>query len=144
MMQVWFSCSLSVPSEHGVKITALKEQARTCNSALLMSEGMKEADIYRKLSVKDGQNCLPKSSVYDWVFKGNRSLLSRQVWTQINERTNKTWSVFKQWFIQWFIQWFLETVRGIVGITARLGKTVLRPWCKPLVLQPFSCQTRSA
>jgi hypothetical protein len=63
MLLVWFSYSLFVPREHGIKMTASlevctkdKQHAIVC---FLVSEGMKVAEIRQQLAAKYGQNCLP-------------------------------------------------------------------------------------
>jgi hypothetical protein len=60
---VWFSCPF-VPSEHGAKVIAVLEVCTATSNMQLcvffVSEGMKGAEIHRKLAEKYRQYCLPQ------------------------------------------------------------------------------------
>jgi hypothetical protein len=56
MLRVWFSCTLFVPIEHGVKVTAptdvCTKDMQHVTARFLVSEGIKGAEINRKLATK--------------------------------------------------------------------------------------------
>jgi hypothetical protein len=134
MLRVWFSSSLLVSSEHGVKMTAALEVCTKDKQhptvRLLASEGTKGAEIHRELAADYGQNCLSQWSVYEWIdkFKSSRTSVCwcRQVRTPIHVHR-----LIEHGSAQAMI--FANCRVSTANISERLGLNVARPWCKPLV-----------